>query len=136
VTAYRYSRNWYRVTVIRRNGAVIELQKEILAANEAYSALTKRIGELEKEVADLKAWDAQREQYELVQIGNGSVAVMRKPNADPPEQPAWLCATCYENRKKSYLQFQAPMQRNWVYHCASCNSRPVVPSGVTPANCR
>jgi hypothetical protein len=121
---------------VRRNAAVIELQEKIISAEEAHSTLTNRIGELEKEVAGLKAWDAQREQHELVHIGNGCVAFMRKPQTDAPEQPAWLCATCYENRKKSYLQFQTTFNRSSIYHCPSCNSKLAVPHGTTPANFR
>ena len=42
----------------RRNAAVIELQEKILVAQEAQSTLINRVGELEKEVAGLKSWEA------------------------------------------------------------------------------
>jgi uncharacterized coiled-coil DUF342 family protein len=44
----------------RRNAAVIELQEKILSAQAAQSALVERIGELEKQVAGFKAWEAQK----------------------------------------------------------------------------
>jgi hypothetical protein len=49
-----------------RNAAVIELQEKILAAQAEQTALVVRVGELEKEVADLKAWDAEKQRYELI----------------------------------------------------------------------
>jgi hypothetical protein len=122
---------------------VIELQSEIMAAqSSALNAqseqfmLLSRIGELEKEVADLKAWDVQSKQYELVQIGNGCVAFMRKREEGAPRQPAWYCATCFENKKKSPLQFQNDFQRHSVFHCSTCNSKISVPGGETPDNFR
>ena len=48
-----------------RNAAVIELQGQILTAQEQQSALAERGGELEEEVADFETWDADKERYEL-----------------------------------------------------------------------
>ena len=59
---------------IRREKS-IELQREIIAAQQgaltaqtAQSSLLKRVGELEIEVADLKAWDTEKEKYQLIEL--------------------------------------------------------------------
>src|SRR5258708_27990164 len=59
---------------IRREKS-IELQREINAAQQgaltaqtAQSSLLKRVGELEIEVADLKAWDTEKEKYQLIEL--------------------------------------------------------------------
>jgi hypothetical protein len=41
-----------------RNAAVIELQEKILTAQHTQAALVGRAGELEKEVASFKDWEA------------------------------------------------------------------------------
>jgi uncharacterized protein YlxW (UPF0749 family) len=45
---------------VARNAAVIELQGQILTAQEAQSALTDRIRELEKKVAGFETWEAEK----------------------------------------------------------------------------
>ena len=93
----------------------IELQREIIAtqqgaiaANLAHTATLHRIGELEKEVADLKAWDAEKEKYQLVPVKLVSPGQHAPLAYAPKEQTAeplhLLCPTCFEDRIKSILQ--------------------------------
>ena len=95
-----------------RNEKVIELQRVILAAqSDALSAqsdqltLLQQIGDLEKKIADFETWDAEKHKYELKCISRlGAVAFMLTPEARGSEPPHWLCAQCYENRKKSIVR--------------------------------
>jgi hypothetical protein len=91
----------------RRNAAVIELQEKILAAREAQSALLDRVGDLEKEVASFEKWDAEQQRYELKQLAHGGAAFAYalKSGAQPSEPFHCICATCYQRRIKSILQF-------------------------------
>jgi uncharacterized protein YlxW (UPF0749 family) len=50
---------------VARDRAVIELQKEILAAQAAQSALVQSVSDLEKEVARLNDWEADKNRYQL-----------------------------------------------------------------------
>ena len=98
---------------VRRNAAVIELQEKILSAQQAQAALVEQVGKLEKEVANLKAWDAvEREKYELKEVDPGALAYVLKPDANKAEPPHWLCATCYGDRKKSFLQYSGRVPKN------------------------
>src|SRR6267378_1436399 len=78
-----------------RNGAVIELQEQILSAQLEQTKLIERIGELEKEVASFEAWNTDKKKYELKGIAPGVVAFMLKPNVRDSEPPHWLCTQCY-----------------------------------------
>jgi hypothetical protein len=91
----------------RRNAAVIELQEKILAAREAQSALLDRVSELEEKVASFEKWDTEKERYELKQLipAAPTFAYALKSIAQPPETFHCICATCYQNRVKSILQF-------------------------------
>jgi hypothetical protein len=91
----------------RRNAAVIELQEKILAAREAQSTLLDRVGELEEKVAGFETWDTEKQRYELRQLirGGPTFAYALKPNAQPVETFHCICASCYQRRIKSILQF-------------------------------
>lgn len=105
-----------------RNGAVIELQEKILTAREQQAALLERVSELEKEVADLKAWDRDKEHYSLKEVDAGAFAYVPQPETDASRSSHWLCAHCYEDGKKSYLQSQGRTSdgKSTVYQCQRC----------------
>jgi len=111
----------------RRNAAVIELQEKILAAREAQSALLDRVSELEEKVAGFETWDTEKKRYELKQLvrSGPSFAYALKPDAQPPETFHCICATCYQKRVKSILQFARiviPGSSEKVLACPVCKT--------------
>jgi len=119
----------------------IELQESIMRAldsgieaREAYSKQLDAVRALEAEVAKLKAWDAEKQRYELKSIGYGASAFVLKPDARGIETPHWLCPNCFAQGKKSFFQNTGGMQaRNYVYECIGCKSR--VPATINAAQC-
>lgn len=112
-------------------GIVFELQRVILEAQgsaiearETHSMQVDRIRELEKEVADFKAWNAEKQNYDLKSIEGGAFAYMLKPDMRGSEPAHWLCQHCYENGKKMLLQAQGrtPDKQQTIYKCPSCKS--------------
>jgi Zn finger protein HypA/HybF involved in hydrogenase expression len=87
-----------------RNGAIIELQEKILAAREAQTTLLERISELEKEVTNFKTWAAEKEKYEVKVFSPGSIVYALKAQIQGAEPTHYICANCYEDGKKSFLQ--------------------------------
>jgi hypothetical protein len=109
---------------VSRNGAVIELQGQILAAQEDYSKLRQTVSALEAEVTGLKAWDAEKAKYELKMLETGSAVYMLKSSERGSEPAHWLCPNCYTQGKKGFLQpTGAHVGRSWIYKCAKCSSQ-------------
>lgn len=104
-----------------RNGAVIDLQGQILSAQEAQAALVERIRTLEKEVADFETWEAEKQTYELKSLGWGSFAYVLKPDARGAKPPHWVCPNCFANKKISIIQHLSvgPKRGHW---CPSCST--------------
>jgi hypothetical protein len=86
-----------------RDRAVIDLQREILAAQAAQSALIENVGKLEKEVTALKAWDADKQRYQLVTMAPGVLAYSPKESMENGEPEHHLCTSCYQSGLKSIL---------------------------------
>lgn len=119
---------------------VIELQREIFAAQsnalttqQEQFALLDRVRGLEKEVADLKAWDAETEKYQLTNVRHGPATLplgeegafaYRLKNSGPSGEPIhFLCAQCFQDRKKSILQGQKLFPGNCdVLVCQRCSN--------------
>lgn len=106
-----------------RNAAVIELQEKILAAQSEQATLVQRIRELEAEVADLKAWETEKQRYHLQAVATGAFAYALKPEAEGSEPPHWICAACYQNGRKSVLQRgHSHGSGEWPFICPTCKS--------------
>lgn len=108
---------------VRRNAAVIELQENILAAQQAQAALIERIGELERKVADFETWERQKERYELKKLPVAVYLYALKDGVTPAEPPHYACPKCYEHRKRSVLHGSAVESGIETFHCHECDSR-------------
>jgi hypothetical protein len=114
----------FRAKSIELQGVVLEAFEKAIEAREAHSLQANRIRSLETEVANLKAWDAEKQLYELKPIGGqGAVAYVLKPDARGAETPHWLCPNCFAQSKKSFLQNAGGMHgRMYVYSCFACKA--------------
>jgi Zn finger protein HypA/HybF involved in hydrogenase expression len=113
----------------RRNAAVIELQEQILAAQQTQATLIETVGKLETEVARLKNWDADKARYELTELGPGVVALAIKEAMRNGEPIHRICANCATNGKKSYLQQHVHNTSVDRYKCNSCGEELKVEKG-------
>lgn len=89
---------------VARDRAIIDLQKEILAAQAAQFALLERVGKLEKEVAQFEAWDADKQRYQLAELAPGIFAYSLKEGMANGEPQHHLCTACYDAGFKSFLK--------------------------------
>lgn len=117
----------------RRNEAVIELQEKILGAQAAQAALIEQVSDLEKEVAALKAWDAEKQRYKLTEVRPGATAYALKEGVEDGETKHYLCASCYQHANKSILQPKTLVPgRSQVLVCHDCGWH-VYTSGMSDA---
>lgn len=104
---------------------------EVVVAREAQSEQLDRIHALEAEVAHLKAWDAEKKNYELKQLWSGAMTYMLKPEARGAEPAHWLCPNCYTQGRKSFFQpTDRHKNRNTTFVCSGCKSE--ITSNETP----
>ncbi len=115
-------------------GKAIELQRQILAAqesalaaNEKQSLLVEKVRALEAEVARLKEWDTGKDAYRLTKVGTGAGVFVYIPETatDPTKANHWLCVTCYDKRQRSLLQYQGRTGTRGdesLYRCPNCKN--------------
>lgn len=107
----------------RRNTAVIELQEQILSAQQAQSALIERIRDLEKEVAGFAIWETEKKRYKLTDYGGGTFAYELKAEAAEGEPSHRICAACFQKGHKSILQFDFRTSKGQDrYKCPDCKT--------------
>ena len=104
-----------------RNAAVIELQEQILSAQAQQATLISRVSELEEKVRGFETWDAEKQRYEMHELGRGTMAYRRKADTQPTEPAHFICPDCYQNGDKSILQhvIRHPGRCD-VRHCQRC----------------
>ncbi len=107
--------------VAELNGIILSAQSSALAAQSNQFALLDRIRCLEKEIADLEAWDREKERYQLKDAGNGSLAYILKENAGGAEPSHQICAACYQHARKSILQPRTKASEKLLF-CPDCKT--------------
>lgn len=93
-----------RAKVTEMQGEISAALASAITAQTDQMAMLERVRELEKEVANLKAWDAEKTRYELKEVGPGAFARCVKPAAKGADPPHCICPTCYERRQAIPLQ--------------------------------
>jgi ribosomal protein L29 len=110
--------------VIELNAVILSAQSSALAANSEQFALLKKVSDLEKEIARIKAWEAEKQKYELHEFKSGLFAYGLKADAKGTQPNHQLCANCYEHEKKSILQKQlVTAGRMTVLLCPNCQTK-------------
>ena len=107
------------------NAKILEAQQFALATQSDQFSLSKRVGDLEKELVDLKDFRREKQNYELQAIGKTAFAYVYKPPVDSTKPIHWLCSTCCDKDQKSTLQFQGRDLKNIgmnIWTCHLCNS--------------
>lgn len=94
-------------------------QEKQATLQEEKAALTKRIGDLEKEIAQLKDWNREAERYALTQVTSGIPAYVLQSDMERDAITHQLCANCFGNYKKSFLQYGPPATRGRMT-CSQC----------------
>lgn len=102
---------------------MLDAQNAALAANEERAALVQRVSGLEQEVARLRAWDSEKERYELKQWGDGAFAYTLKETETSSEPLHAICPGCYQRGTKSILQSNGEIQvHKHAWNCFSCKT--------------
>ena len=117
------------------NAKILEAQQFALATQSDQFSLSKRVGDLEKELVDLKDFRREKKNYELQALGKTAFAYVYKPPVDSTTPIHWLCSTCCDQDRKSILQYYGgdfPRERKSIWKCHSCNSEIRVSIGQHP----
>jgi hypothetical protein len=120
---------------------ILDVQQALLAAQEAGAATARRIAELEQEIVGFKDWRGEAERYQLQDVGRGATVYALKLGMENGEPPHWLCANCFNQRRKSLLQFKGQDKRpgggnaeTSNYACDACRSSFKVHYTIKPAS--
>jgi hypothetical protein len=99
---------------------VLDLQSEMMMIQSDYQNVLRSREDLEKKLIELEGWDKEKARYHLEKVGgmwSGFVYALNVKN--PSVEPAhWLCAHCYEDKKKSILQVSGMNK----YRCPRCKT--------------
>jgi hypothetical protein len=111
-TAYDLAKdlvNLHDTTV--RQGRVAELQRQILDAqqsaidaNQERATLMETISQLRGKVAQLEAWNTEKQRYKKVEVATGVIAYTLKEGMENGEPIHYACTDCYSDNKISILK--------------------------------
>ena len=112
--------------------SVLDIQQQLLMAQSSESDLLSRCRALEEEIARARDWQTETTRYILRRVDGGVVRQLRSSHAseDPPH---WLCANCFEEQRKSYLQKDPKtLGGRHIWKCPRCSTAVMVDQGAAP----
>lgn len=102
--------------------SVLDIQQQLLTAQSREYELLSRCRALEEEIAHAKDWQAEAVRYVLRSV-DGGVVRQQKANDASGNPPHWLCANCFEDQRKSYLQKDPKIVSDrHVWKCPRCST--------------
>lgn len=103
---------------------MIDTQTAYTSMQTAYAEAVERIRGLEEQLRQCVETNHHLEQYEMQDIGHGTLAYVPKPASDAAAYPHALCANCYGQRRKSVLQATGEVVlRQAIAVCPACRTR-------------
>lgn len=107
---------------IELQSAVISLQSAMLTLQSQHDVLLTENNQLKQQLIDVKNWETESQNYHLKAIRSGVFVYATKPDMQSAEPQHWLCANCYQNKKKSLLQQGSKERIGWNHHCPHCKT--------------
>lgn len=110
--------------VIELQGVIVAAQQDAFVAQTAQTALLKRVDELEQQIAEFEAWEAEKQRYQLTDFGGGTFAYVLKADMTYGEPIHKVCPTCFQKGHKSILQSLGPNAfRQEMCVCTTCETK-------------
>ena len=107
--------------VIELQSAILSAQSSALSANADQAAMVDEVRQLKEEITRVKAWEAQKQRYQLQSIWDGlAVVYALKESVSSSEPPHWICTKCYEDGARMILQPRRGKDNFGMLVCPSC----------------
>ncbi len=75
-----------------------------LESAEKQAALSEKVRELKKQIAEVKNWEHQMQRYTLFQFPTGALAHAIKLGIEQDQPLHYLCTSCVDKKQKTILQ--------------------------------
>ncbi len=89
----------FQAKVIEFQRAIMEAQSSAIAANTAHASLIDQVSALKTEMANLKAWDAEKQKYELQELGVSDISACGTDGVDCVTEDFWLIVVTRRERR-------------------------------------
>ena len=109
------------------HATIISLQSAILTIQAEHQSLLTKNNELKQKIVDIENWKTEAANYSLKNIRLASFVYASNPNQTSSEPPHWICAKCYQDKKKSILQRGEQFDQGYIYHCNTCGANIIGP---------
>jgi hypothetical protein len=107
---------------VARDRAVLDLQREILAAQAQQMSLIETIGQLKKQLAEFETWEREKLRYDLVRPGYSAFVYQLKPDERGDIPPHWACSNCFEHKHIAIIQRVHHQVKGLVWQCPACKN--------------
>jgi len=132
LAAYNHASNIIKsLFELKTSTAIVEqlnvLNKELFAVHSSnlelqqqLSAAHTEIANLKKEITGFEAWDNQKSRYKLYSPWSGAMVYAVTEANSGGEPPHWLCAKCFDERKRAFLNYRINKDSGYEEYFCHC----------------
>lgn len=102
---------------------LLSVQSDAYSVLAKCDELVKTKETLEKKIAECDQWTQTESQYKLEEIHRGLFVYTPKHQDEHHQPNHWLCANCWQERKKSILQAEYHHDTAAAYTCQRCKAK-------------
>ena len=102
---------------IELNGALADTQTKHLAVIQGHQKLVEANESLKKQLDSYDKWEHEKSRYRLENVGYAAVVYALNSAVAGGEAPHWICAHCYQTRKKGFFQAHGKVNH---FKCDGC----------------
>lgn len=106
--------------IIELNKVILDAQSNAMGAQLEQFTLIERVRALEADVAKLEAWEREKQRYQLESLPPGILMYTLKPGMENGDPPHKICANCYNQGVKSFLNNEGSSNGLTTWKCHRC----------------
>ncbi|MGQ7818812.1 hypothetical protein ACUTAH_24610 [Metapseudomonas furukawaii] len=116
-----------RAKVFELTSSLMELQQQLMTAQQEQMGLLQMLREKDAQIAELKEDADVFSQYALLKLGRG-FAYELKPEFNQTGDCVYCCPQCFQSKKLSFLNRRPQPGGHWVkFTCHACQYSAPVP---------
>lgn len=101
---------------------LVDLADQLITVKEQNNSLRQALLEVKEELSGIQKFEADADNYTLEKVGSNAFAYMAKGSTSSKEEGPHYCAHCFENKKKSLLQFSKAEHYSNILICPECGT--------------
>lgn len=99
---------------------IISIKSDMISLQSMYDELLQSKKDLEQKLLNINIWEETKVSYKLKKVADGVTVYVPKDLKENDDDFHWICANCFNEKKKSIIQLTNDDGYTKFYSCPKC----------------